>query len=293
MNKCPRAWGPSGQAIDSPLNRRGVSPKIALVMVTNPEAGKALLENSLKDDQYSVVQTGEGPMGGKTFQTFNKHTGALAPIAAPAGSNNSDGGLGDGSLTGKDYLATLSPRDQNTVLSMSEGRMPPPNSFARAKPYWQQRIAAAQQYDPTFDETQWGTRAAGAKDFGSGKSSEMVRSANQTLGHLSTLVDKMDNLKNGSYPLANYVENAASSATGGGAVTGFNQAANAVADELSKVYKGAGISDAEIKAWKDNLSPNASPAQQREAVSTASELLHHALNALDEKRVSSIGADGG
>jgi hypothetical protein len=49
------------------------------------------------------------------------------------------------------------------------------------------------------------------------------------------------------------------------------------------------LSDSEIHAWADNLSPNMSPAQQRAAVGKMTELLHGALDALDEKRVASMG----
>jgi hypothetical protein len=270
----------------------GVPPKLAELSIRDPEAAKAIIPQYVGRDKTKFVQLKDG-LGGDHPAFVNEDAQTIngQPIADYNKQNNTNvtAGLGDMSKTGKDYLATIPAQQRGTVQAMIEGRMSPPNNMALSKPYWQNMIAAAQAADPSFDATQWSGRVAGVKDFSSGKSSEMVRSANQTLGHLSTLIDKMDNLKNGSYPSINYIENAASSATGGAAVTGFNQAANAVADELSKVYKGAGISDAEIKAWKDNLSPNASPAQQREAVSTASELLHHALNALEEKRVSSIG----
>jgi hypothetical protein len=58
---------------------------------------------------------------------------------------------------------------------------------------------------------------------------------------------------------------------------------------MSKVFKGSNMSDAEIHAWEDNLSPNMSPAQQRAQIGKLSELLHGSLQALEEKRVASIG----
>src|SRR5207253_2686859 len=75
------------------------------------------------------------------------------------------------------------------------------------KPYWQNIIAATQQYDPTFDATNWSGRVAGVKDFSAGKSSEMVRSANQTLHHVGQLLMSMDDLKNGDYPILNWAGN--------------------------------------------------------------------------------------
>jgi hypothetical protein len=269
-----------------------LGPQKALIAVINPDVGKALLQDALVNkDKYSVVTTGKDAMGAETKKVFNSTTGTFQDIPKTAADTAAaaNSGLGNMNLTGQDYLASLPQNVRGTVQGMIEGTLPPPTSFALGKPYWQNLIAAAKNVDPTFDAANWSGRVAGVKDFSAGKSSEMVRSANQVLGHLSTLVDKADALHNGSYPLLNYAENGISTALGGAATTGFSQAANAVADELAKVYKGAGISDREIQEWKQNLSPNMSPAQLHEAISTASELLNHALSALEEKRLSAIG----
>ena len=117
----------------------------------------------------------------------------------------------------------------------------------------------------------------------------MVRSANQTLHHTGGLLDSMDALNNGDYPLWNRVGNAANEATGGGAPTAFRLNAHAVAEEMSKVFKGANLSDAEIKAWEQNLHENMSPEQQRAAVGKLKDLLQGSFSALDEKRVTSMG----
>jgi hypothetical protein len=177
----------------------------------------------------------------------------------------------------------------NTVQGMVEGTIPPPSSFALSKPYWQSMIAAAKNYDPTFDAANWSGRVAGVKDFSAGKSSEMVRSANQTLHHVGALLDSMDALNNGNYPLLNRIENAGSEAMGSGAQGSFRANAHAVADEMAKVFKGAGISDSEIHAWEQNLNENMSPAQQRAQVAKLRDLLQGSLQALEEKRVNSIG----
>lgn len=243
-----------------------------------------------QNDNFVVVQTGEDGMGNKTFSQMNKATGERTPIAPPPGADTGNGGIGDTTKTGAEYLATLPPNVRGTVLAVAEGRQAAPTGFAAAKPYWSKTIIpAVQQYDSSFDATNWGGRVAGVKDFSSGKSSEMVRSANQTIGHIGDLIGKMDALNNGDYPLLNKAGNLISSNTGGAAVTGFQQTAHAVADELSKVFKGAGISDHEIRQWEENLSPNMSPAQQHEAVTTAMSLLQHSLSALEEKRLNSIG----
>jgi hypothetical protein len=150
-------------------------------------------------------------------------------------------------------------------------------------------IDAAHSVDPTFDATSWGARAAGAKDFTSGKSAEMVRAANQTLAHVGSLLDAMDNLGNTRFPMANAVKNYVGEATGAGQPGAFRTNAHAVAEEMSKVFKGANLSDAEIRHWEQNLSENMSPEQQKAQIAKLSELLHGSLAALEEKRLAAIG----
>jgi hypothetical protein len=78
-------------------------------------------------------------------------------------------------------------------------------------------------------------------------------------------------------------------ATGSGVQGSFRTNAHAVAEELSKVFKGSNLSDAEIHAWEQNLHENMSPEQQRTQVGKLKELLQGSLQALDEKRTASIG----
>ncbi len=260
----------------------------ARLAVINPEAGKIMLQEALSNKQKFVqlkdAMGAEHPaFVDETNQTVNGKPVSQLPA------ENANSGLGDMTKTGKEYLATIPAAQRGTVQGMIEGTIPPPSSFALSKPYWQNMIAAAKNADSTFDAANWGGRVAGVKDFSAGKSSEMVRSANQTIGHVGDLIGKMDALNNGDYPLKNKVGNYINSQTGGAAVTGFQQTAHAVADELSKVFKGAGISDHEIKQWEESLSPDMSPAQQHEAVTTAMSLLQHSLSALEEKRLNSIG----
>lgn len=287
----------------------------ALLATINPEYGKVLVsqafgprhvqplgEGYVADDQGNVrqayvpgdknklVKIGQDGLGREQYGVFNPADGSIAPYKAPGSSDSSSGGLGNMDLTGKDYLASIPVAQRGTVQGMVEGTIAPPSSFALSKPYWQNMIAAAKNYDPSFDSAAWGGRVAGVKDFSAGKSSEMVRSANQTVGHVGDLIDKMDALQNGQYPMKNAVGNYLSSNVAGNpGVVGFKQNAHAVADELSKVFKGAGVSDHEIKQWEESLSENMSPAQQRESISTMLGLLRHSLSALEEKRLNSIG----
>jgi hypothetical protein len=266
-----------------------LGPQKAMLAVLNPEAGKTLLSEALTNKTKFGI-TGQDGLGRQTYGFINERNQTVngKPISEQP-TQDSSGGLGNMDLTGPDYLATLPKAQANVVQMMVEGKIQPPSSFALSKPYWQNMLAAAKNYDPTFDATQWSARVAGAKDFSAGKSSEMVRAANQTLHHVGALLDSMDALHNGSYPLINRMGNAIQEAQGSGAQGSFRTNAHAVAEELSKVFKGSNLSDAEVHAWENNLHENMSPEQQRTQIGKLKELLQGSLHALEEKRLASMG----
>lgn len=266
-----------------------LGPQKAMLAVMNPEAGKTLLQEALTNKE-KWGKTGQDGLGREQYGFINERDQTVngKPVSQQPASDAS-GGLGNMDLTGKDYLDTVPKAQANIIQSMVEGKIPPPSSFALSKPYWQNMLAAAKNYDPTFDATAWSSRVAGAKDFSAGKSSEMVRSANQTLHHVGALIDSMDKLGNKDYLLWNMAGNAVQEARGSGAQGAFRTNAHAVAEELAKVFKGSNLSDAEIHAWEKNLHENMSPEQQRTQIAKLNELLTGSLHALEEKRVNAIG----
>lgn len=194
-------------------------------------------------------------------------------------------------LSPDDFLKTLPAGRAAQIKAMVEGRMAPPTGNAQRSPQVMQLMQQAAQYDPGFDFATWNARHSGMKDFyGGGKSSEMVRSANQTIAHVGDLVGSMIDLKNSWNPTYNAVGNEFNTRVlGKGQVTDFTPNAHAVAEELSKVFKGANLSDAEIHAWEKSLGPNMSPEQQKAAVGKLLSLLNGSLNALEDKRRQSLG----
>jgi hypothetical protein len=274
----------------------GVPQKQATLMLTaglDSDVSKALIPQYLGKDKTKFVQLKDG-LGGDHPAFVNEDAQTIngQPIAVYNKQNAPDNsaGLGDMSLTGNDYLNSIPSKERGIVKAMVEGRQPMPSSFALAKPYWQNMIAAANNVDPSFDGTNWGARVKGMTSFKSGADAGTVRSANQVLGHISDLTDKADALHNTSYPLANWVGNNINAAMGGDASNNWVTQAHAVADELSAFMKGAGhSSDTEIQQWKESLSPNMSPQQQRGAIKTLMGIYDHALSALEDKRTGAIG----
>lgn len=235
-------------------------------------------------------QIGTDDMGKPVYGFVDTVHGTVTPVQQPGQAGTTPEDIV--TATGDDYLKSLPQKDAMMVKKMVNGEIQPPSPYQLARsPYWNGLMLKAGQYDPEFDFTSWGARFQGRKDFyGGGKSAEMVRAANQTIDHVGHLVESFEKLENGQYPLVNAAVNYAKQHWAGkSGIPDFLANAHAVADEMAKVFKGANLSDTEIKAWKETLSENMSPEQQKAAVGKLMDLLDGSLNALESKREQSLG----
>jgi hypothetical protein len=286
-------------AIYKALLANGDTPQAAfnkaMVAVTNPDAAKTILPELFSNKaEWGVVK--DDPLSGKTYgwidknrQTINGQQAGAASAPQGGGSLESIQAAQNAGIKGDALYEHLPVAMRNTVKAMIEGRQPLPSTTAMRSPATLAMIDAAHAIDPTFDATVWKARNEAGPDWTKGKSSEMVRSANQTLAHVGSLMDAMDNLKNRSIPAWNSIANTVSENFGTGEQGAFRTNAHAVAEEMSKVFKGANLSDAEIRHWEQNLSENMSPTQQKAQIAKLSELLHGSLQALEEKRLAAMG----
>lgn len=188
------------------------------------------------DDVNQVVQIGESPMGGKQYGIFNKGDGTIKPYTAPGAS--AQGGLGDPSKTGADYLATVPKQQQGILQGMVDGTIQPPSSFALSKPYWQTMLAGAKNLDPNFDANTWATRHKMSADIAASGNSSMggiLSNGKSAFAHLADLSGSMADLGNAGHDFP-----------GGGAVA-YAQ------NRLANAYFPSSKTTSQIKAINDNL----------------------------------------
>jgi hypothetical protein len=268
-----------------------------ITSIADPKAGASLLaaakaygRNKPKPEFKIIGQDEFGAPKYGWVDTVNQRVVPFSASGAPE-AGQAPGTIGDTSLQGDDYLKTLPANIAAAAQAAVEGRAPPPSAGSLKNPLVQKTIAAAQHLDPEFDLTTWGARNAGHKDFyGGGDSSKQVKSLNQAISHMGSLVDSAEKLPGHDSPMINSVENFFNTQVlGKGDQTEFKMNAHAVAEELSKVFKGSNMSDAEIKKWEEGLQPNMSPEQKRAAIGKLTELLHGGMSALDDKRKQSLG----
>jgi len=60
---------------------------------------------------------------------------------------------------------------------------------------------------------------------------------------------------------------------------------------VPKVFKGANLSDSEVRQWEKSLSPNMSPEQMQGALETINHLMEGAIDALNEQYKKTMGKD--
>jgi len=291
------------QAVRQTLLQSGLSPQEAnskaMLAVMNPEAGKTILTEALTNkEKYGIIS--EDPFAGKKYGFINERDQTVngKPVNTDGSSASSSTPLADmerakaAGVSGEALYEYLPKQIAPMVRAMIEGRQPLPTGAAMRNPATLALIDAAHSVDPTFDATSWATRVKGQADYyGGGKSSEIMRKANQSALHFGELVsDKMGALPGHAIPAVNALSNFVNTELlGNGAQGNFEVNAHALADELAGLFKGANLSDAEIRAWESRLSPNMSLEQQRGMAKTLLGLYRDSVAALEKKRVESIG----
>lgn len=251
------------------------------IIRTDPKSGTVQpIYQAPTKSTFGVI--GQNRDGQNIHGFINAEKGTATPVPVPGGAGSGEPASG---VTGEDFLKGLNdPGRADLIKGMVEGRMAPAQMGRFGTQAVQSLLKDAARYEPGFDMTKWNARVGTAKDFTSGQAAKNVTSINTVIGHLGDLADKADALGNTSFPIANRVKNFASTNIGNPEIKNFDLARNAVADEMAKVFRGGGLSDAETRQWKENISAANSPEQLRGAINTAVGLMESRLNALGEQR---------
>lgn len=254
---------------------------------TNPVGQEAL---KLYFPETSTATVGMGPGGAQVTTTAKGRPGLNAPMKPAAASTAETSGL-----AGEDFLKSIPKNVADQVKALAEGRMPFPGGFALKTPYWQNMITMVSQYDPNFDMVNYQARNATRKDFfGGGKSAVNLTAINTAIGHLNSFDKAAEALGNSDYPMFNKVFQTVAPSAGGGEMAGkirtFQQAKEAVANELMRVFRGVGASSSDTAKWAETLNASDSPAALKAAVRGATDLLDSRIEALNEQYRRGMGS---
>jgi hypothetical protein len=185
--------------------------------------------------------------------------------------------------------------DPNEVKMVLEGRYPAPTSGrAATDPKWQALLAAASAQDPQFDAANYATRVKTRQSFLSGPQSQNITALNTVVGHLDALDHSIDHLNNtGGFPGSHFNNMAAhwlaTESGTGQRLSDFSANKTAVANELTRVFRGTGGAEADIQAYMKQLDDAKSPDELHQTVRTIANLIHSRLSAVADSYQQGMG----
>lgn len=229
-----------------------------------------------KKAQGEAIGKTEGEMGGM---------GGGAAMAPVPSSQLAPGARNDAALQG------VAPNVAAIVKAIDDGRMALPSGFALRSAYWQNILGLISKYDPSFDAVNYNARAKTRADFTSGASSKQINALNTAIQHLDSLSKDADALSNSKFPAWNSVKNLLSTQAGDPRIKRFNTTRNAVSDELTRVWRQAGGTEADIQSWQKNLDAAGSPAQLHGVIAQIGELLKGKIDAFGAQYGQGMGTE--
>jgi hypothetical protein len=263
------------------LASKGASPQeIAAAVAGGPDTIKALIGQYIGGkDKFSVVQTGEieDAYGGKrkVFKILNAADGTMKEVPADSAAEAKQIASGE--------APELNDSQKNRVRAIIEGRESYP-AMSRATDAAKIR-AAVHAEDPNFDAVNYNSRSQTRLKFTKGKGADNLTAFNTAIGHLGSLDKSIDNLSNSGFPAWNkYIANPIAEQFDPKYQKGlkeFQTARTAVADELTRAFRGSGGNVHDIIQWENAINSADSPVALKAAVRAAAELLN--------SRISSIG----
>lgn len=161
------------------------------------------------------------------------------------------------------------------------------SAYGANKGMMQTLTQLANLVDPDYSDQRYDVK----KSFQPGSTIGQNISAMITaINHLASLSDAYRQLNEGDNHLGNYLGNLMSSAGNNPALRDFNYNADALANELAKVYKGSGqTNQQEINEMRKNLSAANTPEEMQHVLGKAVDLLNGRLDALSQQYQRGMG----
>lgn len=268
--------------LSSPVKPQAEVSQNSQILANQPQTPEQKAELNLQYSQlHKPVAVGMGaslvdPVSGKTISGGSGFSAGAA--------SNPDGTP----ITGADYLKTLPANVAATVKAIGDYRQQLSPMMLRT-PEGLQISGAVNQYNPSFDATQFGAKTKARNDFTTGKNGNTVRSLNVAIAHLDTLGHLTDALDNGNIPVANAIGQSFAQQTGGVAPTNFDTAKQIVGDEIVKAITGGGGGVQDREKAQAVISRANTPSQLKGAIQTYQQLLGGQLGGLRQQYSKSTG----
>jgi hypothetical protein len=214
---------------------------------------------------------------------------AAAPVAAPQQPPQADLNAVD-PTTGRreNWLKAQSPDVQAYIKKVADYEIDPRTTSIKGG-HREQVMSAVAQYDPTYDQNTFGSRAKAIKDFSTGQQGNAIRSFDVATDHLDTLQKYVAAMKNGDIPLLNKIRNAWQQETGSSLPTNVQAVAPIVGAEVSKAIIGSNNALADREELRQPLQNSRSPEQLAGAIEAYKSLMTGQLNGLKKQYEDTTG----
>lgn len=147
-------------------------------------------------------------------------------------------GIGGNDKTGDEYLKGLPTGVASQVKAIANYRQAPPANRTTAAGL--AIMNAVNQFNPSYDASQYGAKTKARNDFTTGKTGNTVRSLNVAVQHLEQLGQLSSALGNGDVQQFNRLGQTIAQQSGKAAPTNFDATKKIVADEIVKAVVGTG-----------------------------------------------------
>lgn len=185
--------------------------------------------------------------------------------------------------------------DPKTVEQTAQGiaayQIAPPSSFVMKTPFGQEVMSRVMELNPKYQSARYGEVTKAARDFGTGKQGDTVRSFNVAVQHLGTLEELLQALQSGDIKALNRAGVAFQEQFGGPAPASFDAAAQIVGDEIIKAVIGGKGALGDRDAAGARLSAARSPAQLQGVIDTYKKLMAGQLIGLEKQYQDTTGLD--
>lgn len=152
-------------------------------------------------------------------------------------------------------------------------------------------LAQVQQKYPDFDQTDYNAKNKLLSDYTSGKGASQINAVNTAMGHIGTLADAVDALKNGNIPIINKIANAIGVQIGNTPQTTVQTIVHRVGPELAAAYIAGGGSAGERGTTEADFDLSKGNDQLKQNLSITAELLRSKIGALENQYKNTVKRD--
>jgi hypothetical protein len=242
--------------------------------------------------QPGVTPPASGSFADRYSGAFPQTASAASPVpqAAPAPPAQPADVTAVDPTTGRreNWLKAQSPDVQAYIKKIADYEIDPRTTSIKGG-HREQVMSAVAQYDPTYDQNSFGSRAKAIRDFATGTQGNSIRSFDVAVDHLDTLQKYVAAMKNGDIPLLNKLRNAWQQETGSSLPTNVQAVAPIVGAEVSKAIIGSNNALADREELRQPLQSARSPEQLAGAIEGYKSLMGGQLKGLKKQYEDTTG----